>query len=131
MSGVYGTFYENFPELQERFQIWTKEDKSDIRSIAAIFMPSSGSTIKRRKYTSGNTALDITDSDEFYVRALYFDKVNVGDYVQKPSDPFTYRLTGMLPYDRAAGYRVYTIERVTGHTPDKNQELKVKEATFA
>lgn len=41
------------------------------------------------------------------------------------------RLVNILPYDKAAGYRVYKVELVTGTTPDKNQPLNVKEATFA
>lgn len=130
MSGVYGTFVEAFPELQELFQVWTKEDKSDIRDIVAICMPEGGDEIKRRKYTSGNTGLDIVENDKFYVRTVFDNLVHVGDYVRKPNNDYTYRLTGRLPYDRAAGYRIYDIERVTGTTPDKNEPLKVKEARF-
>ena len=59
MSGVYGDFLENFLELREPFDVWDKEDASDIRQVIAVYMPNEGGGIKRRKYTSGNTGLDI------------------------------------------------------------------------
>lgn len=131
MSGVYGDFVETFPELRELFQVWTMPDKSDIRDVVAIYMPNKGSGIKRRKYTSGNTTQDIVDDDEFYVSTVFENMVHEGDYVQKPGDAIIRRLTKVLPFDKAAGYRIYTIERVTGTTPDKDQPLIVKEGKFA
>lgn len=131
MNGVYGSFIENFPELYESFIVWTKEDKSDVRTVRGIYMPSNGDTIKRRKYTSGNTALDIKEVDEFYISRKYDNYVKTGDYIQKVKDNIIRRLTGMVPYDKAAGYRIYVVERVTGTTTDKNEELSIKEATFA
>lgn len=131
MNGVYGSFIENFPELYESFIVWTKEDKSDVRIVRGIYMPSDGDTIKRRKYTSGNTALDIKEVDEFYISRKYDNYVKTGDYIQKVKDNIIRRLTGMVPYDKAAGYRIYVVERVTGTTTDKNEELNIKEATFA
>lgn len=131
MGGVYGSFYEEFPELVERFHVWTAEDRSDERLITGIYIPTKGSGIKRRKYTSGNTALDITDVDEIYISRKYDGQVKEGDYIQKISDNLIMRVTNNVPYDRAAGYRVYKVELVTGTTYDKDQPLKVKEATFA
>lgn len=131
MGGVYGSFYEEFPELVERFHAWTAEDRSDERLITGIYIPTKGSGIKRRKYTSGNTALDITDVDEIYISRKYDGQVKEGDYIQKISDNLIMRVTNNVPYDRAAGYRVYKVELVTGTTYDKDQPLKVKEATFA
>lgn len=131
MNGVYGSFIENFPELYESFIVWTKEDKSDVRTVRGIYMPSDGDIIKRRKYTSGNTALDIKEVDEFYISRKYDNYVKTGDYIQKVKDNIIRRLTGVVPYDKAAGYRIYVVERVTGTTTDKNEELSIKEATFA
>lgn len=131
MGGVYGSFYEEFPELVERFHVWTAEDRSDERLITGIYIPTKGSGIKRRKYTSGNTALDITDVDEIYISRKYDGQVKEGDYIQKISDNLIMRVTNNVPYDRAAGYRAYKVELVTGTTYDKDQPLKVKEATFA
>lgn len=131
MGGVYGSFYEEFPELVERFHVWTAEDRSDERLITGIYISTKGSGIKRRKYTSGNTALDITDVDEIYISRKYDGQVKEGDYIQKISDNLIMRVTNNVPYDRAAGYRVYKVELVTGTTYDKDQPLKVKEATFA
>lgn len=131
MGGVYGSFLENFSELMEGFSVWTAEDKSDIRTVRAIHMPNKGSGLKRRKYTSGNTALDITGNDDFYISHKYDNLVKEGDYVEKIGDNIIMRLTELVPYDKAAGYRVFRIERVTGTTIDKDQNLEVKEATFA
>lgn len=131
MGGVYGSFYEEFPELVERFHVWTAEDRSDERFITGIYIPTKGSGIKRRKYTSGNTALDITDIDEIYISRKYDGQVKEGDYIQKINDNLIMRITNNVPYDRAAGYRVYKVELVTGTTYDKDQPLNVKEATFA
>lgn len=131
MGGVYGSFYEEFPELVERFYVWTAEDRSDERLITGIYIPTKGSGIKRRKYTSGNTALDITDVDEIYISRKYDGQVKEGDYIQKINDNLIMRITNNVPYDKAAGYKVYKVELVTGTTYDKDQPLKVKEATFA
>lgn len=131
MPGVYGTFIEEFSELLEPFHVWTKNDRSDLRHVKAILMPNKGSGIKRRKYTSGNTALDITSSDDFYISRKYDDRVKVGDYISKIHDNITMRLVSEVPYDKAAGYRIYTIEVVTGSTPDKDEKLVVKEAYIA
>ena len=130
MSGIYGTFYENFLELQELFEVWDKEDASDMRKIVAIYMPDGGDGIKRRKYTSGNTGLDITESENFYISSRFADQVNIGSYV-RGKDKVLRRLTQRTPYDKAAGYQVYIIERVTGATKDKSQSLGAKEGYFA
>jgi len=132
MSGVYGDFIETFPELREPFDVWDKEDASDKRRVIAVYMPNEGGGIKRRKYTSGNTGLDITNSDEFYIDNINGKKVQIGTYVRQLSDPrFVLRLTHDVGYDKAAGYHIYTIERVTGATIDKTEDLKVKEPYFA
>lgn len=131
MSGVYGSFIENFTELYETVSIWTEEDKSDIRTLRGILMPNKGSGIKRRKYTSGNTSLDLNDDDEFYVSTAYRDKVHVGDYLQTVISNVLYRLTKEVSYHMAAGFLVFKVERVTGATPDKDVPLDVKEPYFA
>ena len=132
MSGVYGTFVEHFTELNEPCECWNKEDASDKWTIVAIYMPTEGSGIKRRKYTSGNTGLDITESDEFYVSCRYDKDLREGTYIRRIQHPdYVYRLTKDVGYEKAAGYHVFTIERVTGTTIDKQEPLKVKEGYFA
>lgn len=132
MSGVYGDFVEVFPELREQFDVWDKEDASDKRSVVAIYMPNEGGGIKRRKYTSGNTGFDITNSDEFYIDNINGQKVQIGTYVRRLSEPqYVLRLTHDVGYDKAAGYHIYVIERVTGANIDKTEDLKVKEPYFA
>ena len=129
--GVYGNFLLAFPELKERLKVWTKEDRSDERNIVAIYMTTEGGGIKRRKYTSGNTSLDVVDSDDLYVDHKYKALINVGDYFQRKHDSFIYRVINRKPYDMAAGYLWFNVERVTGATLDKNEALPVKEGYFA
>lgn len=131
MGGVYGDFIENFPELYELHDVWTKEDRSDVRRITAVYMPDKGDGIKRKKYTSGNTALDLQNVDVIYVRAIFRDKIAVGDYIQKVGDPYFMRVVNDIPYVKAAGYMLFAVERVTGATPDKDEPLGVKEGHFA
>ena len=128
---VYGNSLSAFPELKERLKVWTKEDRSDERSIVAVYMTTEGGGVKRRKYTSGNTSLDIVDSDDLYVDHRYKNLINVGDYFQRKDDSFIYRIINRKPYDIAAGYLWFDVERVTGATPDKNEALPVKEGYFA
>ena len=95
-------------------------------------MPTEGGGLKRRKYTSGNTALDIVESDEFYVDNNQLSDCKEGTYVRRLKEPqWIRRLTKDLGFDVAAGYHVFKIERVTGATIDKQEELKVKEGYFA
>ena len=132
MSGVYGDFYENFPELMESFYHWREwGDKANAKIVKAIYMPTKGDGIKRRKYTSGNTGLDMQERDEFWVNHVYDDIIRTGDYIQSIKDNIIMRLVDRLPYDKAAGYRTYSIERVTGANEDKTDQLEIKEAYFA
>lgn len=131
MSGVYGDFVEVFPELREYFDVWMNKGDTPQR-ITAIYMPNRGGGLKRRKYTSSNTGLDMTNEDEFYVSCAFDKILKEGMYVRSVNDPrHIMRLTHDVGYDKAAGYRVYTIERVTGSTEDKDQPLVVKEGYFA
>lgn len=129
MSGVYGGFLEVFPELIETITIGLGTDAHNVRGV---FIPSGGDTIKRRKYTSGNTALDIQSEDVLYVFARYKNEIAIGDYAKISSEPNNLlRITGLLPYNKAGGYVLYTVQRVTGTTPEKTGTLEVKEPTFA
>lgn len=130
ISSAYGSFIEHFSELMETFNVWTFPDKSDIRTVRAVLMPNKGSNIKRRKYTSGNTGLDVVDSDDFYIGRKYYGHVKTGDYISKVSDNIIMRLTAQVSFDKAAGYRIYRIELVTGATSEDTQQLQIKEASF-
>lgn len=127
---VYGDFISCFPELHEYIELWSKEDKSDMRKISVVYIPQKGSHIKRRKYTSGNTSLDIVDQDVIYVHNRFLGQISVGDYFYRNSK-IIWRVTGELPYDKAGDFIVFSIETVTGATPDQQGTLPVKEAYFA
>lgn len=132
MSGVYGDFVEVFPELREVCYVWNTEDGSNETEIVAIYMPTHGGGIKRRKYTSGNTGHDVVESDELYVECRFDSMCKVGTYVRRKDHPeWIMRLTNDIGYEKAAGYHVFEIERVTGATIDKTEDLKVKEGYFA
>ena len=132
MGGVYGTFLEHFAELNEAFDAWNTEDASDKFQFVAVYMPTSGSGIKRRKYTSGNTGLDVTEADQLYVIDVWCKQLKEGTYVRRLAEPeHIMRLVNEVPYDKAAGYHVWNIERVTGATIDKQEPLPVKEGYFA
>lgn len=129
--GVYGNFLSAFPELMETVQVWTKQDKSDIRLIRCMFVDDKMRGLARRKYTSGNTAHDIEDDDTMYVSVKYKDKIHVGDYFHRTGSPYTERVMRGEDYIKQAGYKMYMTERVTGATADKDQSLPVKEPYFA
>lgn len=120
-----------FPELMETVTVWTKVDKSDERKIRCMFVDDKMRGMARRKYTSGNTALDIEDDDTMYVSARYANKIGVGDYFQRALSPYIERVMRSEDYIKQAGYKMFMTERVTGATYNKDQSLPVKEAYFA
>ena len=126
---VYGDFLACFPELNESIEVWT-EDMDDIRNITAVFIPSGGSDIKRRKYTSGNTSLDITDEDLLYVHVSYLSQISTGDYFRR-TDKIIWRVVGKLDYAVPADYNVLRVAKVTGATQEQQDPLPVKEGYFA
>lgn len=126
---VYGDFLACFPELNESIEVWT-EDTDDIRNITAVFIPSGGSDIKRRKYTSGNTSLDITEEDLLYVHVSYLPQISTGDYFRR-TDKIIWRVVGKLDYAVPADYNVLRVAKVTGATQEQRDPLPVKEGYFA
>ena len=126
---IYGDFLACFPELNESIEVWT-EDTDDIRNITAVFIPSGGSDIKRRKYTSGNTSLDITDEDLLYVHVSYLPQISTGDYFRR-TDKIIWRVVGKLDYAVPADYNVLRVAKVTGATQEQRDPLPVKEGYFA
>ena len=126
---VYGDFLACFPELNESIEVWT-EDMDDIRNITVVFIPSGGSDIKRRKYTSGNTSLDITDEDLLYVHVSYLPQISTGDYFRR-TDKIIWRVVGKLDYAVPADYNVLRVAKVTGATQEQQDPLPVKEGYFA
>lgn len=124
---IYGDFIGCFPELQEQAEVWN--DETDIHTLPIIYLPDKGSVIKRRKYTSGNTALDLEDDDYIYVHKNYISQISEGDYLRR-ADKIIWRVIGKLDYSIPADYACYVIARVTGATPDHIEDLIVKEGSF-
>lgn len=128
---AYGSFITEFPELHEMIRVWTKDDRSDERRIRVIYVPGKGEEIKRRKFTSGNTALDIVGEDHIYVNLVFKDKIKTGDYFLREGDNIIKRVVKEVAYSKAADYIDMAVQDVTGTTPDRDKELKVKEPIFA
>ena len=127
---VYGDFLACFPELHELITVWTKDDKSDERQMPAMYIPTSGSSIRRRKYTSGNTGLDVIDEDVIYIHSIYISQISEGDYFCR-SDKIIWRVVGKVDYSIPADFNVYRVEKVTGATIKHTDPLPVKEGYFA
>lgn len=127
---VYGDFLACFPELQEPISVWTKEDRSDERKIQIVHIPTDGNSIRRRKYTSGNTGLDVVDEDHIFVHDSYTGKISTGDYFCR-NDKIIWRVVGRIDYSLPGDYCDYTVERVTGANQNQQGKLPVKEAYFA
>lgn len=126
---VYGDFLACFPELQENASIWTEDDKSDLRTIPIVYIPDKGSKIKRRKFTSGNTALDVEDDDYIYVHNSFSSQISEGDYFCR-ADKIIWRVTGKVDYSLPADFLCYAIEKVTGATCEQQEKLVIKEGYF-
>lgn len=126
---VYGDFLACFPELQEVIEVWREDDKSDLHTISVVYIPDAGSTIKRRKYTSGNTALDIIDDDHIYVHISFSSQISVGDYFCR-NDKIIWRVVGKVDYSLPADFLDYKVEKVTGATIEQQDKPTVKEGVF-
>lgn len=129
--GVYGNFLTAFPELHRSIKVWTKVDHSDERTIRAIFLDDKADGIRRKKFTSGNSALDMYDDAELYVSKKWSDSITVGDFLEHPEKKYMMRVVHEKEFNFAAGYTLFGIERVGGSTPDQTAPLEVKEAYFA
>lgn len=129
--GVYGNFMTAFPELMRRLTVWSKKDESDSRIIRGILLDDTADGIRRKKFTSGNTAMDMYDDAILYTDIKYRDKIQVGDYLRHPDQHYMMRVCHEREYNFAAGYEAWDVERVGGSTPEQTEELSVREAYFA
>ena len=66
------------------------------------------------------------------IKRILKSKINVGDYfIRLIDNKIIMRVTGQVPYSKAADYIVYTVQKVTGDTIDDTEKLEVKEGYFA
>ncbi len=135
--GVYGNFLSAFPELTRKIQVWTKQDKSDIRTIAGVYLPTKGDKLKRWQYSkaqglgrAGGSAIDYSDDDILYVDSRWCDRIAVGDYLGDPDGKDIHRVMGERDFAHAGGFKVFATERLTGATVEDTEELKIKDADF-
>lgn len=136
--GVYGNLLSAFPELKRRIAVWTNPDRSDLRYIVGIFLPTSGDMLKRWQYSkgqglgrAGGSAIDFSCDDELFVSRRYIDKVNLGDYFLDPDEQAVSRITGKEQWQHSGSFTMFTTQRVTGPDLGQSVPLQVKEATFA
>lgn len=94
-------------------------------------MPREGSYLKRRKYTSGNTSLDVQEENEIYLHSMYSIYIKEGTLLKVSSRPeYFLRVVSDIPFDTIGGFQIHRVQRVTGSTPDKQGKLNVKEPRF-
>lgn len=129
--GVYGYLLSAFPELNRRIEVWTKPDKSDIRTIVGVFLPTKGDKLKRWKFSNRGSATDYTDDDELYVSVKFQEQIHIGDFFYDPEEHDIHRIMGTRNFNHPGGFMVFSTERLTGATCDQQGELTVKEASFA
>lgn len=135
--GIYGNFLSAFPELSRKVHVWTNKDKSDIRTIVAVYMPTKGNKLKRWQFSkaqglgrAGGSAIDYSDDDIMYVSAKYTGLISVGDYIDDPDGKTIHRVMGERDFAHSGGFKVFSTERLTGATAEDTEELKIKDAQF-
>ena len=128
---VYGNVLDAFPELKQTIEVWTKKDMSDIRIIKGTFLPTRGDRFEKQKYTSRGSAYQYYEEDRLFVGCRWRCKVNSGDFFRDPNEGHIHRVVGAMNLKLAGGYTAFVTERVTGATAEQQEELPVKEPTFA
>lgn len=136
--GVYGNFLDSFSELLEKVQVWTAEDKSDLRVITGVSIPTNGSKLDRYRYSEGtllsaryNGSAAVLESEmHLYVPARYDGSVNVGDYVTSPATGEQMRVLQKVRYIKQAGYFILYLQSVVGATAEDTTPLPIKEAVY-
>lgn len=128
--GVYGDMLAVFPELLRKLTVWTKEDKSDERTIRGAFMPTRGDRLEYQKYANRGKAIQYYEEDRLFVSRHYSDKIDIGDFFYDPDGGHIHRIVEQMNLLHQGGYICFTTERVTGTTVDQTEELKIKEAVF-
>lgn len=127
---VYGNLLSAFPELMRTIKVFTKEDRSDLRTIRAVYMPTKGDTLVRQKITNRGTAIQYFGSDCLFVPKYWRSKIDIGDYFYSPQDSALCRVVGMTDWQYEGGFTRFVTERMSGTAVDDTEELKVKEAQF-
>lgn len=128
---VYGGFLTAFPELMRTIEVFTKEDKSDLRTIRGVFMPTRGDSLKNQKYTNRGTAIQYFEDDCLFVSHTFKDSVDVGDYFYEPQEGYLSKIVGRADWSFEGGFLRFITERVTGSNLEHTEDLEVKEAQFA
>lgn len=128
---VYGGFLTAFPELMRTIEVFTKEDKSDLRHIRGVYMPTRGDKLDRQKFTSRGKAVQYFEDDCLFVSWTYKDVVDIGDYFYEPIEKHLSRIVGRADWSFEGGFIRFVTERVTGANVDTTERLEVKEAQFA
>lgn len=136
--GVYGNFLDSFSELLEKVQVWTAEDKHDLRTIIGAPIPTTGSQLNRYRYSEGtllsaryNGSAAVLEAEmHLYVPAGYDSSVDVGDYVTSPATGEQMRVIQKVRYIKQAGYFILHLQGVVGATAEDTTPLPIKEAVY-
>lgn len=127
---VYGNLLNAFPELMRTIEVFTKEDKSDLRKIRGVFMPTRGDKLSQQKYTNRGKAIQYFEDDCLFVGHTYVSKIKPGDYFYEPNGGYLSRIVGQAEWQFEGGFTRFVTERVTGASVDDTEDLAVKEPRF-
>ena len=110
--GVYGEMLAVFPELLRKLTVWTKEDKSDERTIRGAFMPTRGDRLEYQKYANRGKAIQYYEEDRLFVSRHYSDKIDIGDFFYDPDGGHIHRIVEQMNLVQRGGDVCVTTWRV-------------------
>lgn len=121
---AYGDFVGNFPEL-----IVTLRFTKGIL-IPAIYDSITSGSEHRQKVARSTSVMSVKEIGQIYVSDLYQNDIYVGDVFENPYFGYEMKIVGRVPYTQSAGYNVYDVQRVEGHSSSQQGELPIKQAEF-
>ena len=125
MTGVYGNFLTVFPELFDTISF------RDGRRFRGIVVDTRNANIFRQKIGNKNTnTLDLDNLSYMYMNTDTARKLQEGDRFVHPEYGYEMSIVGRVPHNKAAGYTIFRIERVSGADSTQTERLDVKEPLF-
>lgn len=124
MTGVYGDFISNFPELYETMIVW--EEGKERQKIRAVFIPEKGLSLARLK-----EGIDVTGLNAIYVPVKECSKIKIGMFFKRNEKDAVQKIINDLEYYRSGDFHVFLIEKVTGVNPEQNGILNIAKPIYS